>query len=145
MPSCVVTSIMSPACRRTAGDATGGRPRADRAIAIRSAPWTCSRSRTTRSSSIGEEAQKASRLNPYLNFRGTAREALEFYRDVFGGELVLNTFGELGGPDAPTPENIMHGQLETPHGFTLMGSDGMPGGEYEPGTAFAVSLSGDDA
>ena len=86
----------------------------------------------------------ASRLNPYLSFPGTAREAMEFYADVFGGELVLRTMGELGGPDAPEPENIMHGQLETPHGFTLMGADGMPGGEYQPGTAFAVSLSGDD-
>ena len=27
----------------------------------------------------------ASRLNPYLNFRGQAREALEFYESVFGG------------------------------------------------------------
>ncbi len=27
----------------------------------------------------------ASVLNPYLNFNGTARQALEFYRDLFGG------------------------------------------------------------
>ena len=26
-------------------------------------------------------------LNPYLNFDGNAREAIEFYKDVFGGEL----------------------------------------------------------
>ncbi|WP_324610896.1 VOC family protein, partial [Streptomyces scabiei] len=31
-----------------------------------------------------------SRLNPYLSFDGDARQALEFYREVFGGELVLN-------------------------------------------------------
>ena len=28
-----------------------------------------------------------SRLNPYLNLPGTSRQAAEFYRDVFGGEL----------------------------------------------------------
>ena len=26
-------------------------------------------------------------LNPYLNFRGNAREAMEFYQSVLGGEL----------------------------------------------------------
>src|SRR4029453_17621314 len=26
-------------------------------------------------------------LNPYLNFKDSAREALEFYQSVFGGEL----------------------------------------------------------
>jgi PhnB protein len=35
------------------------------------------------------------RLNPYLNFRDTAREALEFYHSVFGGELRMNTFKEF--------------------------------------------------
>lgn len=28
----------------------------------------------------------AVRLNPYIGFRGEAREAMEFYRSVFGGE-----------------------------------------------------------
>jgi PhnB protein len=85
-----------------------------------------------------------SRLNPYINFDGNAREALEFYRDVFGGTLNLNTFGELGGPDAPIPDKIMHGQLETDSGFTLMASDRPPHVEYEQGTNISVSLSGDD-
>jgi len=85
-----------------------------------------------------------SRLNPYISFDGDAREALEFYKQVFGGELNLNTFGELGGPDAPIPDKIMHGQLETDRGFTLMASDNPPHIEYDPGTNFAVSLSGDD-
>jgi hypothetical protein len=38
----------------------------------------------------------ASRLNPYLHFGGDARQALEFYQEVFGGELVLNTYGSFG-------------------------------------------------
>ena len=38
------------------------------------------------------------RLNPYISFRGTAREAMEFYQSVFGGELTLSTFARR--PDA---------------------------------------------
>ena len=44
-----------------------------------------------------------SRLNPYISFNGNAREALEFYQSVLGGELAVNTFGEFGRPAATTP------------------------------------------
>ena len=84
-----------------------------------------------------------SRLNPYITFPGTAREAMEFYKDVFGGELNVNTFGEFGG-DVPNPDGTMHAQLETDRGFTLMASDMPPGMEHSPGNNMAVSLSGDD-
>jgi PhnB protein len=87
----------------------------------------------------------SSRLNPYISFDGTARSALEFYEGVFGGTLSVNTFRELGGETGPAADNIMHGQLETPSGFTLMGADTPPGMEYQPGNNFGVSLSGDDA
>ncbi|MGC9378873.1 VOC family protein [Streptomyces sp. MH13] len=86
----------------------------------------------------------ASRLNPYLSFDGDARQAMEFYEQVFGGTLALNTFGAFGDADAPEADKIMHGMLETPGGFTLMASDTPPGMEYTPGTNFSVSLSGDD-
>ncbi|NKR57532.1 VOC family protein [Rhodococcus hoagii] len=85
----------------------------------------------------------ASRLNPYISFPGTARDAMEFYRDVFGGTLNMSTFGEFG---APAPEDqIMHATLETGRGFTIMGADTPPGMERTHGTDMAVSLSGDDA
>ncbi|WP_371578624.1 VOC family protein [Streptomyces sp. NBC_01314] len=85
-----------------------------------------------------------SRLNPYLSFDGDARQALEFYKEVFGGDLKLHTFGDFGRPDTPEADKIMHGMLETPSGFTLMGADTPPGMEYTPGTNFSVSLSGED-
>jgi PhnB protein len=84
-------------------------------------------------------------LNPYLSFDGNARQAMEFYKDVFGGELRTNTFGELGGADAPNPDNIMHSQLESPTGLTLMGADTPPGSTHTPGNDVALSLSGEDA
>jgi PhnB protein len=86
-----------------------------------------------------------SRLNPYLSFNGNARQALEFYQQALGGELTINTYGEYGDPSAPEANNVMHGQLETPAGFTLMGADNPPGTPHNPGTGFAVSLSGEDS
>jgi PhnB protein len=88
----------------------------------------------------------ASRLNPYVNFRNTAREAMEFYKDVFGGTLTMNTFGEFQSARDPSETNlIMHAQLETPSGFTLMGSDVPASMPYVPGTNTSlISLSGDN-
>ena len=87
----------------------------------------------------------ASRLNPYLNFNGNARQALEFYASVFGGNLNLSTFADFGNKDEPYADKIMHGQLETEAGYTLMGADAPPGMESPGMHGFGVSLSGDDA
>ncbi|GAA0252632.1 VOC family protein [Saccharothrix mutabilis subsp. mutabilis] len=87
----------------------------------------------------------ASRLNPYISFDGNAREAMEFYRDVLGGELRLSTFGEYAPPDTPGGDKIMHAMLETPGGFTLMGADTPPGQPYHRGDNISISLSGEDA
>ena len=90
-------------------------------------------------------------LNGSLNFRGQAKEALEFYHAVFGGELTVSSFAELGMDDVPEAERglVMHGQLETPAGFTLMASDVPSHMDYAAGTnQFSISLSGpsdDDA
>ena len=92
-----------------------------------------------------KEGLVASRLNPYISFTDNARQAMEFYRSVFGGTLRLNTFGELGAPDSPDAAKIMHGMLETDSGFTLMGADTPQGMEHVPGTNITVSLSGEDA
>ena len=87
----------------------------------------------------------ASRLNPYVMFDGNAREAMEFYKGVFGGDLRLNTFGEYGTDDAALADKTMHSQLETESGFTLMASDSPPGTDRTAGDNIAVSLSGEDA
>jgi PhnB protein len=86
-----------------------------------------------------------SRLNPYLNFNGNARQALEFYATVFGGNLVLSTFAEYGAQDSPDAERIMHGMLETEAGYSIMAADVTSDMEYQPMAGFSVSLSGDDA
>jgi PhnB protein len=84
-------------------------------------------------------------LNPYVSFRDNARQALEFYRDVFGGNLSLNTFGQYGDPNQPGADNIMHGQLQADNGFTLMAADTPPGMDFNAGGGnITISLSGDD-
>jgi len=87
----------------------------------------------------------SSRLNPYLSFTNNARQAMEFYKDVFGGTMTLTTFGEFGAQDSPEADNVMHAQLDTDSGYTLMASDTPSGMELNPGTNIAISLSGDDA
>ncbi len=86
-----------------------------------------------------------SRLNPYLSLPGTARQAAEFYQGVFGGELSVMTFGQAGAADAPHADQVMHAQLDSPSGYTLMLSDMPPGTEHASGNDMAISLSGDDA
>lgn len=87
------------------------------------------------------------RLNPYLNFNGTARAAMEFYREVLGGELAITTFADNGGMGVAEAEQhlVMHAQLESPDGLTLMASD-TPShmGPYSPPAGFAVSVDTDD-
>jgi PhnB protein len=84
-----------------------------------------------------------STLNPYLGFRGNAREAMEFYGSVFGTDPTFSTFGEFG-MEGVAADQIMHGQLTTPAGLTLMGADIPEGMPCTPGTAMTVCLSGDD-
>ena len=84
-------------------------------------------------------------LNPYINFKDNAREAMGFYKDVFGGELTMSTFAEFGSSSGPADANlIMHSQLETPAGFTLMASDTPAHMDFKGAGNISVSLSGTD-
>jgi PhnB protein len=85
------------------------------------------------------------RLNPYLQFSNNAAEALEFYKGVLGGDVVISRFKEYGTEGADG-DLVMHGQLETDAGFTIMAADTpsfMSGRANE--SNITVSLSGDDS
>ncbi|WP_282945574.1 VOC family protein [Cellulomonas endometrii] len=83
------------------------------------------------------------RLNPYLGFRDNARDAMEFYQSVFGGELTVSTFGDFQASEDPAEKDkVMHSQLETPGGLVLMAADTPNAMAYTPGDTFSVSLSG---
>jgi PhnB protein len=85
------------------------------------------------------------KLNPYLSFEDKAREAMEFYRTVFGGKLVMSTFKDYHASQDPGEDNlIMHSVLEADNGITFMASDTPNRMEYRPGTNMSMSLSGDN-
>jgi PhnB protein len=85
------------------------------------------------------------KLNPYLSFKDNTREAMDFYRTVFGGELRLNTFKELHASQDPSEDNmIMHSVLEADNGISFMASDTPSRMEYRAGTNMSMSLSGDN-
>jgi len=82
-------------------------------------------------------------ITPYLNFNGNCREAMTFYKDSLGGELVLQTI--KGTPmeaqcPAGTEDQIMHSTL-TGDGFVLMASDMLNPGGYQPGNNFSLTIN----
>jgi PhnB protein len=84
-------------------------------------------------------------LSPYIGFDRVAREAMEFYRGVLGGELTSSTFGEFGMSEDPADQDlIMHAQLVTPGGLILMGSDTPSSMPADQGSRITVALFGDD-
>ena len=86
-----------------------------------------------------------SKLNPYLSFKNNTREAMEFYRTVFGGKLEVSTFKDYHASQDPSEDNlIMHSVLEAENGITFMASDTPNRMEYRPGTNMSMSLSGDN-
>ena len=85
------------------------------------------------------------RLNPYISFRDNAREALEFYHGVFGGDLNMSTFAEFQMSEDPADaDKIMHGQLDAPNGMTLMAADTPGSMDVQDASNITISLSGDD-
>ncbi len=86
----------------------------------------------------------STKLNPYLNFKDNARQAMEFYHSVFGGDLQMQTFQEFHAAEDPSEENlIMHAQLDGADCMTLMAADTPKRMEYRPGKNVSMSLSGE--
>lgn len=84
-------------------------------------------------------------LNPYLSFKDNAREAMEFYKTVFGGKLTINTFKEYHASEDPAEGNkVMHAVLEAENGVTFMASDTPNSMEYKGGASISMSLSGEN-
>ncbi|GAA1360289.1 hypothetical protein GCM10009596_16880 [Arthrobacter rhombi] len=85
-------------------------------------------------------------LTPYLSFGGNAREAMEFYNTVFGGELSVLTFADgMGEKDPEQGQKIMHSSLYVERGIHLMGSDSGDGHRVDPNGTTALSSDGTGA
>ncbi len=85
------------------------------------------------------------KLNPYMHFKDNAKEAMEFYKSVFGGELTMSTFREGIHDEGPDADKIMHAMLIIGPEMTLMGADTPSQMEYKPGASIEMSLSGESS
>jgi len=85
-----------------------------------------------------------SQLNAYVSFKDNARQALEFYKSVFGGKVELHTFDEMPGVAADETDKIMHGMLTADNGITFMAADTPKGMTFTEGARISMSLSGDN-
>ena len=86
-----------------------------------------------------------SKVNAYLSFRSNAREAMEFYKSVFGGKLTISTFKQGGMGGHPGADDlIMHSMLEADNGITFMGSDTPPDMPLSEGSRISMALNGDN-
>ncbi|MFO0781639.1 MAG: VOC family protein [Candidatus Saccharimonadales bacterium] len=82
-------------------------------------------------------------VDPYIFFKGNAREAMEFYKHIFGGDLVTQTYAEVNMPptEGLSHDSLMHASLEGGHA-KLMASDTA---QASPVAAkISISLSGTD-
>lgn len=82
----------------------------------------------------------------HINFRGRAREALEFYRSVFGGQAVIATYADIHQVDDPAQaDSVAWGQVEAPSGFRVMAYDVQSAKRFDHGeNAFYIALRGTD-
>jgi len=82
-------------------------------------------------------------LNAYLSFTDNTRQAMEFYKSVFGGELTMQTYKEGGMPEGPDNDKIMHAVLNGDNGITFFASDTPSDGQHTTGSSISMALSGD--
>jgi PhnB protein len=80
-------------------------------------------------------------ITPYLSFDGNAKQALEFYKEVLGAEIIgLQTFGEADYPTPPEADHrVMHAKLSKGD-ISLMFSDTFPGQSVVVGTNITLTL-----
>jgi PhnB protein len=81
-------------------------------------------------------------LDPYIFFAGDASAAMEFYKNIFGGQLEIQTYDDVPGPTQAGMEGkIMHAMLSGGD-IRLMASD-TPGASPKAAKV-SLSLGGTD-
>lgn len=87
------------------------------------------------------------KINSYINFNGNTKEAIEFYKSIFGGEVFMDTFDSyadqmpMGDADKG---KIMHAYLKGDNGIELMASDTPSSMPFQSGAQISLTLNGDD-
>lgn len=83
----------------------------------------------------------AAQLNPYRMLGDTARSALEFYREVFGGQITLRTYADMPGTSPENADRVLHGSLVTDDGLVLMAADSPAATAAPTGQNLSISVS----
>ena len=80
-------------------------------------------------------------LNPYLNFAGNCREALDLYKRCFNGEICgVQTYGEAQMQGAgENKDKILHSEFKA-EGIHFMASDDIRGFQVHPGNNVSLSV-----
>jgi PhnB protein len=80
-------------------------------------------------------------ITPYLNFDGSAKQALEFYKTILDAEITgVQTFGEADYPTPPEADDrVMHALLKKGD-LSIMFSDTFPGQEVVVGNNISLTL-----
>jgi PhnB protein len=80
-------------------------------------------------------------LNVYLHFNGDCKQGMEFYKQIFGGELKVMTVGQspMAAQRPEVKEKILHSILRG-EGVVIMASDWLAAEERKPGNTVALTL-----
>lgn len=85
------------------------------------------------------------KLHPYLTFNGNCEEVMNFYKDILGGEFIIQMRFSEAPPEMPVPDEmkdkIMHTTMEF-SGCQILASDTMQG-TVSRGTGNHLSINVD--
>lgn len=78
---------------------------------------------------------------PYLHFQGRCADAMAFYAQLFGGDLIVTRWSDApaGTPQKIESDRVMHSRLDLPDGTRLMAGDFPPGFDGDPQKAVSVT------
>jgi PhnB protein len=86
-------------------------------------------------------------LNPYLNFHDRCAEAMNFYKEIFGGELSVQLAGDSPAKDQISPQfhnQVLHAHLKS-DAIEIMATDMAPTQPIEGNTVYlALICSGEE-
>jgi len=86
-------------------------------------------------------------LIPYMNFYGRCVEAMNFYKEIFGGELELQVAGDSPAKEHMPPEmhnQVLHSHLKSAT-LQIMGSDMAPTQPLEGNTVYLALICNSEA
>lgn len=84
-------------------------------------------------------------VTPYRRFPGTARDAMEFYHGIFGGEIEIMNFGAMHSAEeiGDATEKVMHSHILIDGTPLLYAADVIGGMEITAGEDTPIAITGE--